>query len=75
MMTDTPFSFSFKLTPLNPDTISADSYNSVNRMGRGIMSNIDFSTWRTTKAYPNVFGKTITIDGDSYSIEIRLWPL
>ena len=34
------------------------------------MTNIDFSSWRTTKAYPNVFGKTIKIDGNSYSIEI-----
>ncbi|MEN3145310.1 hypothetical protein ABDF71_25290 [Ochrobactrum sp. WV_118_8] len=31
---------------------------------------IDFSSWRTTKSSPNVFGKTIKIDGDSYSIEI-----
>jgi len=34
------------------------------------MTNIDFSGWRTTKAYPYVFGKTIKIDGNSYSIEI-----
>lgn len=34
------------------------------------MTNIDFSSWRTTNAHPNVFGKTIKIDGNSYSIEI-----
>ncbi len=36
------------------------------------MTNIDFSSWRSAKTYPNVFGKTIKIDGDSYSIEISL---
>lgn len=35
------------------------------------MTKIDFSTWRTTKSNPHIFGKTIKIDGGSYSIEIQ----
>lgn len=35
------------------------------------MTKIDFSTWRTTKSNPHFFGKTIKIDGGSYSIEIH----
>ncbi len=35
------------------------------------MTKIDFSTWRTTKSNPHIIGKTIKIDGGSYSIEIQ----
>lgn len=35
------------------------------------MPEIDFSTWRNKLANPHNFGKTIKIDGGSYSIEIQ----